>query len=505
VADGAGRSTSPEHKSQPRLEVFTVALLTAMSGLLLLIRLDATSFWFDEALSFRLAGLPLADFVAMIRGPEGNMVLYHVLLRGWISLSTTDWWVRALSVIPAVATIPLLYLLGRRAIGSTGGLLAAVLLIANPFFFDLAREARGYSLVTFLVTLATCLLVRATERRDLISWMAYILTIVLSVYAHFVALLVLASHVFWVCIVRGPQLPMRRLLAYLGLITLGVGPALVYISRRPGQLSHLVEPGLDLATLTAASLLGGSEELVQQGPRLLGTPLSWVLAAAVGVAILGGLSSLLLPGRTRSLSGLYALCALAPAVILFVVSQTKPVFRDRYLILSLPFLLLLGAQGLALFNRGGKSRPSAAFAVAAIVIVLLGMRSVASCYSACERQDWRGVVSYVNASGTPGDAIVFERAFAFVGFRHYGEKHASDLPTLIRPRVSWHDPGINFPDVLPHTFFEIARQYSRIWVVVSMGNEYSPALIAELQQGREVEERRRFRGIRVLRLVDQAD
>jgi predicted membrane-bound mannosyltransferase len=90
-----------------------VALITALALLLRLLFLAENSFWYDEILSVRRAQLDSGAFRDLINSVP-PMTLYYILLRFWLALGDSDFIVRMLSVIPAVATIPVVYLLGAR-------------------------------------------------------------------------------------------------------------------------------------------------------------------------------------------------------------------------------------------------------------------------------------------------------------------------------------------------------------------------------------------------------
>ena len=70
--------------------------------------------WLDEALTVNIARLPLGRMEAALRH-DGAPPLYYVLLHLWMRVfGTGDVAVRALSGVFAVATLPALYLAGRR-------------------------------------------------------------------------------------------------------------------------------------------------------------------------------------------------------------------------------------------------------------------------------------------------------------------------------------------------------------------------------------------------------
>jgi mannosyltransferase len=107
--------------------------------------------WLDEALSVNIARLPLGDLFEALRH-DGHPPLYYVLLHGWIEVfGESDFAVRALSGIFAVASLPLAWIAGRRLAGRAGARWALVIVALSPYSIRYATEARMYSLVMLLV------------------------------------------------------------------------------------------------------------------------------------------------------------------------------------------------------------------------------------------------------------------------------------------------------------------------------------------------------------------
>jgi Dolichyl-phosphate-mannose-protein mannosyltransferase len=127
---------------------------------------DIASAWFgfDEAATLNLGQAHWFTFERIMWVREMNMVGYYALVRLWLNLNpdlshSTLTFVRTLSALFSIATIPTLYALGKKLFNENVGLLAAGLLAINAFHIKHAQNARSYSLFVFLVTLATLLLV----------------------------------------------------------------------------------------------------------------------------------------------------------------------------------------------------------------------------------------------------------------------------------------------------------------------------------------------------------
>src|SRR5579859_3235130 len=105
----------------------THIFLIAISGLLLaaaglrLFHLGSKSLWVDECASLVFAQQSWSAFWKTMWQGEANMLTYYLLLRGWIHLGSTEFIVRALSVIPAVATVFVVWRLGTRLFSTRAG------------------------------------------------------------------------------------------------------------------------------------------------------------------------------------------------------------------------------------------------------------------------------------------------------------------------------------------------------------------------------------------------
>src|SRR5437879_7015586 len=86
-----------------------VSATTVFAAVLRLLYLDKKSFWLDEIISVSIAKLDGAGFRNIVMSWEANMALYYALLRLWWHIGQSEFAVRLLSVIPAIATVPLIY------------------------------------------------------------------------------------------------------------------------------------------------------------------------------------------------------------------------------------------------------------------------------------------------------------------------------------------------------------------------------------------------------------
>jgi mannosyltransferase len=96
----------------------TVASLEILlAATLALLFLGNKSLWFDETYSITVARDWPNIWPVMLRY-NAHMWFYYTLLHFWLKIGESEFIVRSLSVVFAVATIPVVYALGTRLFGS---------------------------------------------------------------------------------------------------------------------------------------------------------------------------------------------------------------------------------------------------------------------------------------------------------------------------------------------------------------------------------------------------
>jgi mannosyltransferase len=260
------------------------------------------------------------------------MSAYYVLLHFWVRLfGEGEVAIRSLSVVFAVLAVPATFLVGQRLFGRFAGLTAALLLAVNSFFIQFAQEARSYSLVLLLVTLSSYFFVVELEQPSLASRVGYVATSALAFYAHYFAAYVLLAQFVTLVAFRRRAALTRQWLAAGAAIVILCTPELIAAERAGSDpIAWIGRPTLHNLLATAVDLAGGSRTLL-------------VLLASAGCYAAG----LALRKRTRWRYGYVIAWLLVPVLLSFVLSFAQPMFLSRYVIVSLPALMLLGAAGLA--------------------------------------------------------------------------------------------------------------------------------------------------------------
>lgn len=138
-----------------------VLILTAIGGFLRVLLLATKGMWLDETFSVWMAGHSIPELLQWTIRIDQHPPLYYLLLHYWIALNgDSPYDARLFSVVFGAATIPVIYLIGKRLSGVLVGLAAAAFLAVSPFNIFFAQETRMYTLLTFNAAVAIYALAR---------------------------------------------------------------------------------------------------------------------------------------------------------------------------------------------------------------------------------------------------------------------------------------------------------------------------------------------------------
>ena len=368
------------------------------------------SLWFDEAYTVGTVDRSFGDALWRINHWELNQAPFYALMTVWHRLGDGDAFLRLPAAAFAVATVPAMYVLGRRLVDPWVGALAAGVVAGHALLLDLAQQVRGYSLATLLVVVATLLLLRVVERPSTRSVVAYAVVASVAVYAHVLALLVVAAH--GLCLLGVRTVPRRLLLLGAGVGAVVLAPLGVYLVTRDGDPLYWVggQTRSDLEVL--ADVAGG-------GWRHL--------------LVLGGLAALGAAFARTWRTLLPVLWLAVPTLFVLVSTWTvKPLLVSRFLVVVVPALALLVAMGV-------RRLPPAGAVVAVSALAVVSVQGIQDREALGNVEEWRQAVSSVEASVRPGDDVVAVPATAAFAVRHYGpELHTvrmRDLDTIDGERL----------------------------------------------------------------------
>ena len=351
----------------------------------------------DEAVAGLISARPFGDVLHTVLLDRGGAPLHFLLAHVAFALDGSPQTLRWLSLVFALATIPLCWDLARRLAGQFAGLTAAALAATSQLLAIYGTFGRMYSLFAFTSALALDLFVRAVGRPTRRTLAA----------AAAAALLPILVHPFGV-FVFGAELAVAlwrwRLRAFPAAL-LAVPLVLPYL-----RLPRRYDPEVGMSAPEAAlRALGGSAG-----------------GFGIGLAVFAAFAAIGAWTLPRRFSALGLLLVVAPTVALTAFGDK---LSPRHLIFVLPVWTTFVAAGI--------SRMPARLAVAAatIAIALLAPSAVAD--PRTSDADVTAAASWVRAHVRPGDALypyspVFLAALPQASVAHALPRESVALEHLLR-------------------------------------------------------------------------
>ena len=350
--------------------ILGVTLLVAAG--LLGYRLGQWSFWYDEVVTIRLAlaDSPWSLLHGLAQIDATRAPLHPMILEGWVMVfGASEVSARLSSLLCGLATVGLVFAIGRVAFDTHAGLWAAWLAAWSPVLIVYSREARMYAwLVT--VTCFSWRMLLGAGRWTVTRAIAYGVSLVALGYSHPLGLLMTA--------------------------TLGLA-SLTRVRERFGSwmrwsLIHLI-PAVIVAFWIPRYLDHPPEFL--SGPLpwrfLLGTPIGFLGGNFVTLAGLGGLIAWgMVRGKPnsrpwRALVPLHLWWIVPPLALYLYSLAFQPIFGPaRYTVFSAPAFLILVGLGLS------RLPAILRYPLATGLTVMAASGLWAQAYDPTIRADWRG-------------------------------------------------------------------------------------------------------------------
>jgi 4-amino-4-deoxy-L-arabinose transferase-like glycosyltransferase len=407
---------------------------------------DSQALWGDEGMTLVLAHWPASEM--LLHPTDPTPAFYYWLHKTIVSTHMSAGFVRGISIVCGVASVGLMYLMGRLSFGPRLGLLGAALLAVWPQHIDYSQEARAYSLL-FLLTLAsaTSLLwwLREVEKDEQVACkpcrisalLAFAVSTAFSFHTHLVAVPWIVVALCILLTSKATTGPRYRgeTIAALGLMGLLAVPGLVRFAR---QLAT-PNPGFNwLEQASPANFLSTTLELLLPLRFKAGgdTISSGVSTYQIGFLILALLlvrfarsgEAQDLPKPDRSTRRVMLAFLSLPLLIWLLGFVVSPIFMERTILFAIPgaVLALIAIASLLPDRRvqtGFAALTLAAFTGSAFAGGLMR-----------PKEDWRGAYRALAGQVAAGDLILF------CSWKYPAMRHAVSAP-VPAPVLMFHLPG----------------------------------------------------------------
>lgn len=294
-----------------------------------LLWLGAQELAHDEPFTLYWSQRPAAEFKDMLL-TENNPPLHFLITRWWSKLVPFEaGWLRMPSAVFSALAVWPLWLSSRKLGGDRVALVSALLFSLSNYHYGYAHELRGYALFTLLACWSAWLLIRRSGEAR-VGWVPLLQLALVNaamVYTHYFGWLMVGVQALMVFLVPG-------LRAWRGSFAVSVLIAAVLFGPMAAVFLKRAATSLAAGTWLTHPV---PEELYNQIWKWSNAP---VLAVAFLVVIAMGIVRSRGPQPAMRAAFIWGL---VPLFGLYLVSQWKPMFLDRYLVFAAPGFAVLVA------------------------------------------------------------------------------------------------------------------------------------------------------------------
>jgi mannosyltransferase len=435
-----------------KCSAFILGILV-LASLLRFAWLGRPSLWHDEIGAIELAREPgvQALFRSLVELDATRAPLHPVILQGWIGIvGHSDYAARSLSALFGIASVIVIYRLGRQLHSERVGVLAAWLLAFSPIAVHYSREIRMYSLLVFLTCVCWDLLLSFRKSASRWRQIAYGATLTALVYTHPLGgLMVIALAVGYLILGSECHLGLRAWIVIHFVVAVALGPWVVHYLNHPPELLNRLSLKL-LLEWPEAFTGGGREALTVCSALVLWgiwvRRLRWDSKPATPTVRCLTASSRLTwkVGRIAPDSLLLLAWYVVPSALLLAYSLVRyPVFGPRrYLLFVAPAYFLLVASGIAALPR--LMRLVTVIVATVVMVGALGPRAFDT-YK--ERHDLKGLAALIEAHHPEALVVLLnQRPGLLHGIRYYlNPKTCSMLASELPETVMGHAATVGSP------------------------------------------------------------
>jgi len=385
------------------------------------------SLWLDEAVQ---AITSKGSFLGLFTELHGDFhpPLYHFLMWGWVHLfGNGEIAMRLPSVFFGTATIYVVCLIAKKLLAkkSKFPLIAALFLATAPFHIYYSQEARTYAMTVFLAALSTYWFIKMINKsgqRQKSSFF-YILSTVLLLYADYYGLFVFLAQIIAGMIILRKKIT-KVLLHYVSVFLLFL-PCLplLWIQLKTGSQATAFLPewgrlvNLSFWKALPLTFIKFSIGRITIFNKKIYAAVAAVLFLSYGLILLNGFFKNK-KFRINDLLLIILFWFLGPVLLAWLISFFIPNYQPFRLLLALPAFYLLLVYGISKFF----SRKTQVALVVFILVVNLFSLGVYYFNPYFHREDWRGVVNYIEENGNEKTLALIPSETSHWPYDYYSQK-----------------------------------------------------------------------------------
>lgn len=425
-----------------------------------------TSMRLDEAQSLFQTNRDMAGMLHLV-GQDVHVPLYHTLLHYWQILFGNDiYTARMMSLVFFVSLIPAVFILTTYIYNRSVGLFAALLVAISPFLNWYGSEARMYSLLALLTVIHYYVFLKIYREGKSWHWVAFTVTAILGIYTHYFFAFVLLTEVVFYFIHRkefASQKAFRKFLLAGAFVIASIAPWLYYV-RQLGTASNtqpnLGEPtSIDLFNTYSQFIFGFQVD-----------SLNTIIVSLWPIIVLLAFFGLQRNKKITKETIFFVLAATIPVIAAFAISITvRPFYQSRYLIVSLPALLIFISWFVSIYPR--MVATLLRIAIVALTIFLFAIQVTSP--DTPVKENYKGAVGYLNKNATARDVIIVSAPFTIYPTEYYYQGSAKVTTQPIWNRFEQGSvPGFDAKR-LPDEVKQNTDAYQTAWLMLSFDQGYN--------------------------------
>lgn len=461
-----------------RSYIILLILIVLVGFMLRIYKLGYQSLWIDELISILISSLNLNEIFGAVR-MDINAPLFYYLLHFWMDLGKSELYLRFLSLILGLLSIPLIYLLADKLYGKAVGLLSAFLLSISPFHIWYSQEVRVYTLNLFLSLISIWFFFKILQNGKL-SYLGFIISCSLSMYAHYSAFFILFITNWFLIIMWYKKkylfTKMNWIVSQLIIIILSIPVFEILLFQ---ILNTFNQQGfIFLEELNYKVILRLFYDLIfWRAPFPINIKILLLIPIAVSF-FLGiwpnqkklkkndGKNANILEGKT-----FFLLCySILPILCCYIFGQIVDkvfMYDARFFITFIPAYYIIIAKGICDFNSNSVKY----FLFLCIIFpMIFSIHSIYICKFPNAKPDMKNVVNYIKHNYREKDIVIVHHSFFKMVFDYYNTDNfiaEGVLNTFDPHKGFWPDAWIPVSEEYLPIFKSQLKGYSRMWLIIT--------------------------------------
>jgi hypothetical protein len=431
--------------------------------------LGRASLWIDEAFVNWFTSKPWTEMFLALRLDGGNLPAHFVIVKLITGLlGESELTLRLFSAFIGCVGIALAMTLGWLVGEKPGAIAAGGFWAFNPMLIWYARDAKPYA---FGATLALALILSylmLKRRKSIFYSLTSILILMIGLMIHYYFFLVImALMLFSIADLFSSPHFFRRwfVLTVVGFIPLAVWLYWYFSQPNPSiGIGWIMRPNFRDPFKTLWNFYSGYGGQTSLITTLFG--IMAVLLTIVGVVYQDAL-------RVARYSYLFGL--IVPITAVWLISQRRPIYMDRYFIVILPFIIPPISNGMQrawdfIARKADKTNLHVIAITGVAILIAVGWLAAKNVHidSKYAREDWRGLVAYLVQEESNTPEVWFSDSESLIPFKYYFNTKSLKIISSDNPPACsascWY--VIRQPFTPTHSFAQAGSSIQREWLPV---------------------------------------